>query len=315
MVLMSRFRRIVTHSGPFHADDVLAVAVLKGLAPDASIIRTRDQGLLCEATAEPSTIVVDVGQAFDPALGNFDHHQKSFTKVRENGVPFASIGLVWERYADDWLREVMGLEAASDRAAVRTLMDLDLVQSVDALDCGVVSGELRVRDGVALRVPSVADWVGSYNPTWESDPSFDACFVEAMEMGGALLRRYAHRALSEVRFGEVVRARDDGSPVLVLDAAGPWRRYVAPHHRVVIFPATGEDGWLAQAVGDPESTVFPPPLRIEYPLAWRGRSEEELRALTGVADATFCHRAGFIAGALSRDGARALAARLLVFEG
>ena len=40
---------IITHSGPFHADDVFAVAVLRRLAPDAAITRTRDPTVLAAA--------------------------------------------------------------------------------------------------------------------------------------------------------------------------------------------------------------------------------------------------------------------------
>lgn len=309
---MVSISRIVTHSGPFHADDVLAVSVLLDLSPQAEVLRTRDRELLAAALADTSSVLVDVGWAYDPALRNFDHHQKDFTKVRANGVPYASIGLVWDHFADRWLTDVIGVSDSALRARTKALVDEDFIQSVDAFDCGVVTGALYVR-GVEtqLRVPSVADLVGSLNPTWEEAPDFDTLFLDAVLLAQRLLRRQAQRALSEVCYGTKVSAADDGTAILVLDEAGPWRRFVRSHHRVVVFPATGEDGWLAQAVGDPASTVFPPPLRIEYPENWRGRAESDLRALTGIDVATFCHRAGFIAGATTRDGAIAIARRLL----
>lgn len=54
--------KIGTHNGPFHCDEVLAVAMLK-LLPEhekASVVRTRDEALLAECD-----IVVDVGGVFD----------------------------------------------------------------------------------------------------------------------------------------------------------------------------------------------------------------------------------------------------------
>jgi len=63
-----------THSGPFHADDVLAWALLTVFRyPDAELVRTRDPAVLRGAD-----IVFDVGGSFDEANGRFDHHQQSY---------------------------------------------------------------------------------------------------------------------------------------------------------------------------------------------------------------------------------------------
>lgn len=49
---------LVTHSGAFHADEVMAGAVLKDLFPDARIIRSRDHEMI---RPEIGRIVFDVG--------------------------------------------------------------------------------------------------------------------------------------------------------------------------------------------------------------------------------------------------------------
>lgn len=309
---MLSYQRIITHSGPFHADDVLAVAVLLDLVPEAEVLRTRDAAVLEAAVLDAKTVTVDVGWHFDPALRNFDHHQQSFRHARPNGIPFASIGLIWQTFGDDWLRDVMEIRDEDERAFVFHSVDQDLIASVDAFDCGVVQGTHTVaKSAEELRVPSVADVIGSYNPVWFETPDFDRRFLDAVKEATGLLRRQAWRSLSEIRFKQVVKGADDGGPILVLPTAGPWRRFVAPEHLAVVFPAVGEDGWLVQAVGDPLSTEFPPPLRIAYPRAWRGQARAELIELSGVPTATFCHRAGFIGGASDREGALALAKRLV----
>ncbi len=68
--------KIGTHSGKFHADEVIACTMLtkhtqkfKG----GAITRTRDLGVL--ATMD---IVVDVGGQYDPSTHRYDHHQKEF---------------------------------------------------------------------------------------------------------------------------------------------------------------------------------------------------------------------------------------------
>ncbi|HMA77996.1 MAG TPA: MYG1 family protein, partial [Candidatus Paceibacterota bacterium] len=83
---------IITHSGSFHPDDVFAVAALR-LAhkeQDVNVIRTRDESVI--AVGE---WVVDVGGVHDPAAQRFDHHQPG-APVRENGIPYAAFGLVWQ---------------------------------------------------------------------------------------------------------------------------------------------------------------------------------------------------------------------------
>ena len=51
-----------THSGSFHADDVLAAATLRRVNPALPILRTRDQEQLNAAD-----ILFDVGRIFDSA--------------------------------------------------------------------------------------------------------------------------------------------------------------------------------------------------------------------------------------------------------
>ena len=79
---------IVTHGGKFHADDAWAVAVLMILFPDADLVRTREPAVI-----DSADFAVDVGGAWDPARGRFDHHQKGFDGARASGVPYASASM------------------------------------------------------------------------------------------------------------------------------------------------------------------------------------------------------------------------------
>ena len=74
----------VTHSGKFHADDVLAWAlILEFFAPEATLKRTRNEDEIKKAD-----IVFDVGGIFDPQTMRFDHHQSSYQG------PLSSAGMV-----------------------------------------------------------------------------------------------------------------------------------------------------------------------------------------------------------------------------
>jgi len=87
--------KVATHPGNFHADDVFAVAVLELVHGSLEVVRTRDAD--AQAAAD---VRVDVGGRHDPASGDFDHHQKGGAGERENGIRYASFGLVWREYGE-----------------------------------------------------------------------------------------------------------------------------------------------------------------------------------------------------------------------
>ncbi|XP_077301395.1 MYG1 exonuclease-like [Arctopsyche grandis] len=67
---------LITHSGHFHLDEVLATVILLKIYPYASLERTRD-----EPRFRFGDIVYDVGGVFDPTRRRFDHHQPDFTET------------------------------------------------------------------------------------------------------------------------------------------------------------------------------------------------------------------------------------------
>ena len=71
----------ITHVAPHHADEVFATVMLSVLFP-VELLRTRDQEIIKNTKA----IVYDVGGEFDPSKKRFDHHQKSFSEIRDDGI-------------------------------------------------------------------------------------------------------------------------------------------------------------------------------------------------------------------------------------
>lgn len=61
-----------------------------------------------------------------------------------------------------------------------------------------------------------------------------------------------------------------------------------------------QDGrWRIQCVGE-LGTAFKN--RLSLPELWRGKRDEELAQISGVAGAVFCHNTGFIGGASTYEG-------------
>lgn len=86
-------KTVITHNGIFHADEVVAIALLRiaGFSM-LNIVRTRDKAEIKKGIENPYTFVIDVGGIHDPSKNNFDHHQ-------DKNLPSAA-GLVYEHFKD-----------------------------------------------------------------------------------------------------------------------------------------------------------------------------------------------------------------------
>nr|MBF6620485.1 MYG1 family protein [Patulibacter sp.] len=123
---------LVTHSGGFHADELLSSVILTRLFPEARIIRSRAADWL---TPGSDRIIYDVGGAYDPQARIFDHHQRG-APLREDGNPFSSFGLIWKHYGRDYL--AASSVVADHVDALHTSLDTAFVLPVDLLDNGTI---------------------------------------------------------------------------------------------------------------------------------------------------------------------------------
>lgn len=270
---------IATHSGNFHADDVFSIAALKAIFPAFKLIRTRDQALISQAD-----IVVDVGGEYDPETGRFDHHQRGGAGERENGIPYSSFGLIWQKY---------GVEICQGNTEVANSVDAGLVSNIDAIDCGY-------GDGVAKGI-SLSQTISMFNPTWQEETHFDTCFDEAVDFASRVLARFIASANGGISAKDIVAKAIETAEdprVIVLEQYTPWKRTVhalSKEALYIVYPSdTGQ--WRIQAV-PVELGSFED--RKPLPKAWAGLSGQELKDVTGLDDAMFCHNGLFIAGAES----------------
>ncbi len=279
---------IVTHNGNFHADDVFSIAALKCIFPSFTLVRTRDLKLIAKAD-----IVVDVGGEYDAASDRFDHHQRGGAGERDNGIPFSSFGLIWQKY---------GLQICQGNQAVADALDAGLVSTIDAIDCGHVKGAI---EGISL-----SQTIGMFNPTWQEEGDFDACFDEAVDFASRVLSRFIASAnggiSAKALVAEAIEKAEDPR-VIVLDKYTPWKRTVhalSEEALYVVYPSqTGQ--WRVQTV-PVELGSFED--RKSLPKEWAGLSDDALKDVTGIDDAMFCHNGLFIAGAESFESTMKMAA-------
>jgi uncharacterized UPF0160 family protein len=280
---------VATHDGSFHADEVFAVAALGLIGAPVEVIRTRDPDAVARADLR-----VDVGFRDDPATGDFDHHQRDFDRARDNGVRYASFGLVWREF---------GVQVCDGDGEVAVTVDETLVQPVDANDTGQQLTQSLI-DGV--RPMTVNAMIGGFNARWdetvtpeEERERFDA----AVALAQGILTREVASAASGRRAERVVResiAAAADPRVVQLPVNAPWKQVLvpeAPEALFVIYPKRQGFGLEAvpRELGSFEN-------RRDLPAAWGGLEGHDLVAVTGVDDALFCHAKRFLAVARSHEG-------------
>ncbi len=288
---------IVTHSGQFHTDDVFAVATLRLLlendTQEVVVHRTRDTQII--STAD---YVVDVGEVYNPAERRFDHHQQQGAGVREDGIPYASFGLVWKEYGD---RIVGGDKDISNQ------IEQKLVKPIDAMDNGI---NFMKSDRDGLFMYDLKDVTFAYKNTWkEDDEMLSENFKYLTGFAMNLIKREIS-VLKDIRESDIevnkIMAQQQYKTLLILDKPYQYELSVSskPYILLVVHPKRQDDTWAVETARDDISSYKS---RIDLPAEWAGKSGAELREVTGVDDAIFCHKGRFIAVAQTREGAIKLA--------
>lgn len=281
---------VATHSGDFHPDDVFAVATLRLLHGDSlKVVRTR-----APEVYEKADIVVDVGGEHDPERNRFDHHQEGGAGQRENTIPYASFGLVWKKYG----------EQLCGSAEVARTIEQKIVMPIDAMDSGVSVFLPVFKDVDPYTYDNV---IFSFRPTWKEKTDLTEAFLEAVELTQTVLSREIQKAKDNAEGAEFVEEayqKAEDKRIIVLDAHYPWHDVVASHPEPLFAVYPAENSWHVKSVW---KGVVRFENRKNFPAAWAGKKDAELAAITGVADAVFCHNKLFIAVARSKEGAIQLA--------
>ena len=256
-----------THGGKFHADDVFSAALLLYLNPEIQIERGN------QVRENYEGIVFDVGR------GAYDHHQKD-SRVRENGIPYAAFGLLWE---------VLGAEILGEDLAVQ--FDESFVQPLDQNDNTGEKNEL-------------ATLIGNFNPTWDAKGGTDEAFFQAVSVAGMILenkfQRYFGNERADKRVEEVLRAHEadlktgrvpaEQEKILILPEFVPCQKHLSETKiAFVIFPSN-RGGYCIQ----PQKREYSMNYKCSFPEEWLGLEKEALEEVTGLESASFCHKGGFL---------------------
>ena len=256
-----------THSGKFHADDVFSSALLLYLNPEIRIIRGN------KVPEDFDGIVFDIGR------GRYDHHQKD-SRIRENGIPYAAFGLLWEKLGPEILGEELALK-----------FDESFVQPLDINDNTGEKNEL-------------ATLIGNFNPTWDAQGGNDEAFFQAVSVAGMILEnkfeRYLGNERADKRVEEILEEHQkailsgekskEEARILILPEFVPCQKRLSETDiAFVIFPSN-RGGYCIQ----PQKKEYSLNYKCSFPVEWLGLENEELVAATGLSSAGFCHKGGFL---------------------
>lgn len=271
-----------THGGVFHADDVMATAIIRLIRPNLPI----ERGF--KAPDQTDDIII-----YDIGGGEYDHHQRGCEKFRNDGTRYSSVGLIWRDYG--WI-----LSNGIDE--VWKEVDSNLIVGIDKRDNGVAEKGDEI---------SFGDIIGAYNSNWDEKQSDDN-FWDAVSIASNILKRVISRAMSKykakVEVKEYIYKYDHSTPYVVFNRFVPWQDYLisdenAKNALFVIFPSL-RGGWNIQTIPDAPGSKNS---RKLLPENWAGATPEVINTDVGIDDATFCHLGRFIASAKSLDSVKKMA--------
>ena len=263
-----------THGGKFHADDVFSAALLLYINPEIVISRGN------KVPEDFDGIVFDIGR------GRYDHHQKD-SRVRENGVPYAAFGLLWEALG----KEILGEELAEK-------LDESFIQPLDINDNTGEKNEL-------------ATLIGNFNPPWDAKGGSDEAFFQAVSVAGMILEnkfeRYRGNARADQRVEQVLEEHNPKNRILVLPEFIPCQKALDETEiAFVIFPSN-RGGYCIQ----PQKREYSMNYKCSFPSQWLGLEGEELVKETGLSSAVFCHKGGFLMTVVELEDAKAACKKAL----
>ncbi len=288
----------VTHSGIFHADEVMASVILKQLHEEVEIKRSRDP-----RDFDQADIVFDVGD------GEFDHHNDD-KEYRENGIPYAACGLIWRAYGLDLIKKIGGKLSEKHVDEVFKSIDGSIIESIDAIDNGYPIEKSDVH------VPSIDHMVKGFNPNWNSNQSGDEQFHKAVEFCTPILMNAIEGAISAIEAEQMVKKsmkNREVENILVLDRFCPWKRHLRNHdvdgNIIYVIFKDLVNGYRVQAVPEPDSRESIKP----FPREWAGKDADIINDLVDIDDAIFVHPGRFIAGTGSLESAKRMAELALIY--
>ncbi len=201
-----------------------------------------------------------------------------------------------------------GTELAEDDEIAKRF-DTQLICAIDAGDNGVAVYK-KLFDDIA--VTDISAIVGMMRPTWQEEDTMDAVFLDLVTWAQTVITRKIAQIHAQVALETLVKDAYEKSldkRIVILDT------HVQARFALIAY---AEPLFVVGPRGDGTWSVYTIPVgfdsfesRRPFPRAWSALSTDELRSITAVSDALFCHKDCFLCAAETKEGAIALAEKAL----
>ena len=271
-----------THDGSFHADEVTACALLlnTGSIDRDKVFRTREKDVL-----KNLEYICDVGGVYDPINKLFDHHQQEYEG------DLSSAGMVLNYLKD---KKVISKDLFA-------YLNETLVKGVDAIDNGNIPAEV---EGVCTFSAVIAHFVPVDQET--DAEGLDAAFFDAVDFASGHISRLIEKFdyIKSCR-SLIEQEMKKNNPVLFFNKPIPWIESFfelnGDSHpaKYIIMPAGKH--WKLRGI--PPTYKRRMEVRAPLPLSWAGLIDKDLKRVTQIPGAIFCHKGRFISVWESKEDA------------
>jgi len=297
-----RNRKIITHCGAAHADEVVSIALL--LAEDPAINEiNRVSKPTKEDLASPDAYVLDIGNRYEPHLLNFDHHQFSrdepprctFSLILENSGHTETATRIWSWLEAFVVWDVGGPPAVADLYNIKKpgifkelgspvhFAVLQIFSDADVFQEGGTEFHMLKRIGSTMleelrQVPVLVDWFSQ------------KCVFRTADSHNVLQNHSGLNGLKAADIKDViVPVFPKCSRGLGENALHLFLKEKAPSAELVVMPDSREGGWVLRRRLKSKNINF--------------------EILAGDPDVEYIHSSGFLA--VSRTGTPEALERLL----
>lgn len=322
---MQVIRRIGTHSGTFHADEVTGMMMLKNFVTEfqnAEIIRTRDPAIL--STLD---LIIDVGGEYNRQLRRYDHHQKGFSETfsDQHKTKLSSAGLIFKHYGEEILRNTLNhifeFEQTIDKkhnvdlslddlVALKNLMYNDFVEYIDGVDNGITQYPKEIMPKYKSQYTDLCSRISRLNNRSVSKEaqSQDELFFKAMaiakedfvyEVTNKFVDKYIGVSIVKEAFSKRKNIHESGK-IIYIESSCSWKEALSKLEKAeaaeeqilfVLYHDKLDGNYRVQAVPLAQGSFE---LRCGLKEEWRGLRDEELEKINGIPGSVFCHINGFI---------------------
>lgn len=303
--------RIGTHDGAFHADEVLATAILTKIYPNHHIIRTRDPDIW-----PMIDILVDVGGVYDPFYNRYDHHMPE-PPIDHLGHYYSSAGLIWKHYHKNYF-DIIGIpteftfkEVTFDlHRPVEKHLRTHWIYPIDRVDTGAAQCPTPISDIIKAMRPIDAE---------KSKKRYDQAFLDTVSMVSHLFYRSCFHAVDHV----IAKIKADGGDKIyyndrqIVSAQYPIpdpKNYAMTLAHFLIYPQDEYDGSENYVVIRPVHNPLNKEFKTPFPQSILGLRQDDIRKKIGLDEIIYCHHNGFSALAKNREAAIALCQYLLAIQ-